>query len=102
MIHRHVLHATAAAAALACACAVQAQVPPVVQGPESVADWYNAGNDFIAQSKQQPNNMRRARNVILFVGDGMGVSTVTAARIDGNRLELRTADGALAISATRE
>lgn len=30
------------------------------------------------------------------------LQTVTAARIDGNRLELRTADGALAVSATRE
>jgi heat shock protein HslJ len=30
------------------------------------------------------------------------LQTVTAARIDGSRLELRTADGALAISATRE
>ena len=70
-----------AAAVTCCAASVQAQVAPVVQGPESVQDWYNAGTQFIAQGKQLYNNTRRAKNVILFVGDGMGVSTVTAARI---------------------
>ncbi|MCH1932670.1 alkaline phosphatase, partial [Shewanella sp. A25] len=28
----------------------------------------------------EPPPLRRARNVILFIGDGMGVSTLTAAR----------------------
>jgi alkaline phosphatase len=62
---------------------VSAQTTPraVVQGPEAVADWFNAGQAFIRQAQAaQPNN-RRAKNVVLFVGDGMGVSTVTAARI---------------------
>jgi len=54
---------------------------PAVQGPESVADWDRAGKAFIAQAKAQPMYNHRARNVILFVGDGMGVSTQTAARI---------------------
>jgi alkaline phosphatase len=31
--------------------------------------------------KQHPQQHNRAKNIILFVGDGMGVSTVTAARI---------------------
>ena len=61
--------------------AVQAQLPPVVVTPEAVQDWYSAGNTFIAQNKATFNNTRRAKNVILFIGDGMGVSTVTAARI---------------------
>ena len=78
---RIALSAVAAAVSLLAAHAAHAQVPPVVQGPESVADWYNAGNAFIEQGKQQRNVVRRAKNVILFVGDGMGVSTVTAARI---------------------
>lgn len=44
-------------------------------------DWYGEGQAALRQAQQlQPVN-RRARNVILFVGDGMGVSTVTAARI---------------------
>lgn len=54
---------------------------PVVQGPESVQDWYNAGQQFLHDTRRLYPNPRKARNIILFVGDGMGVSTVTAARI---------------------
>ena len=45
-------------------------------------------DEFMARAKAQVEanqhlqpNMNKARNVILFVGDGMGVTTVTAARI---------------------
>jgi len=68
----------------ACALALAAPVfaaEPAVKGPESVQDWFNAGQKFIQDSKKVVPNARRAKNVILFVGDGMGVSTVTAARI---------------------
>lgn len=54
---------------------------PVVQGTESVQDWYNAGQQFIRDAKHLNPNIHKAKNVILFVGDGMGVSSVTAARI---------------------
>ena len=54
---------------------------PVVQGPESVQDWYNDGQRFINEGKHLRAEQRRAKNVILFVGDGMGISTLTAARI---------------------
>lgn len=54
---------------------------PTTGGPESVQDWWTQGQNFIQRSKQQFANVRRAKNVILFIGDGMGVSTVTAARI---------------------
>lgn len=54
---------------------------PAVQGPESVQDWWDAGQRFIRSSQAVKHNEQRARNVILFIGDGMGVSTVTAARI---------------------
>jgi alkaline phosphatase len=59
---------------------------PVIQGPESVQDWYNAGQQFIRNAEDIERNMRKAKNVILFVGDGMGVSTVTAARILAGQL----------------
>jgi alkaline phosphatase len=78
---RIALSALAAAISMLAVPVVQAQAAPAVQGPESVADWYNAGNEFIAQGKALHSNSRRAKNVILFIGDGMGVSTVTAARI---------------------
>ena len=63
---------------------------PVVKGPESVADWFNAGNTFIANGKALYNNTRRAKNVILIVGDGMGISTQTAARILEGQMKGKT------------
>jgi len=48
-------------------------------------DWYVAGKANIANNATTFANIIKekgaAKNVILFVGDGMGVSTVTAARI---------------------
>jgi alkaline phosphatase len=67
------------AVALAATCHAQAE--PAVRGPESVQDWYSAGQHFIAESERLAPVNRPARNVILFIGDGMGVSTLTAARI---------------------
>ena len=51
--------------------------------PASGAEWFTAGQREVQANKFQNSlpNLRRARNVILFVGDGMGISTVTAARI---------------------
>ena len=54
---------------------------PTVKGPESVADWMKAGNAFLSAGKALQDNTRRAKNVIIFVGDGMGIATQTAARI---------------------
>lgn len=48
---------------------------------ESPQQWYRDGAQAVKQAKHLHKNRRRARNVILFVGDGMGISTVTAARI---------------------
>ena len=42
--------------------------------------WRQQGREAIARAQSLARN-QRARNVILFVGDGMGISTVTAARI---------------------
>ena len=63
---------------------------PAVQGPETVEDWWNAGQRFIDANRRLQRNIRRAENVILFVGDGMGISTITAARIrEGQLLGLK-------------
>lgn len=45
------------------------------------SEWYRAGATVVAANQQVNPNERKAKNVILFVGDGMGISTVTAARI---------------------
>ena len=54
---------------------------PVVKGPESVPDWNRSGQAFIQAGKALRDINTRARNVIIFVGDGMGIATQTAARI---------------------
>lgn len=48
---------------------------------ESREEWYEAGRTVVEEAKNLKTQTGRAKNVILFVGDGMGVSTVTAARI---------------------
>lgn len=54
--------------------------------PTSAAEWFAAGKATVLDAKKMSardlsERVRHAKNVILFVGDGMGVSTVTAARI---------------------
>ncbi|MFM1885784.1 MAG: hypothetical protein RL026_941 [Pseudomonadota bacterium] len=67
--------------------------PAPVRGsvPTNAAEWYAAGKAEVHANKLNVRtpNTGRARNVILFVGDGMGVSTVTAARILQGQLEGR-------------
>jgi alkaline phosphatase len=65
---------------------------PAVKGPESVDDWWQAGQQFVADSKKVFPNARKAKNVILFVGDGMGISTVTAARILDGQMKGNTGE----------
>lgn len=48
---------------------------------ESAAQWFADGQQALAQAKKMQPNKKHAKNVILFIGDGMGISTVTAARI---------------------
>ena len=54
--------------------------------PESREQWYADGRRAVEAAKRLRAQPGRAKNVILFVGDGMGVATVTAARIlEGQR-----------------
>ena len=43
--------------------------------------WYASGVAAIKHRLAQKDSIKPAKNIILFIGDGMGVSTVTAARI---------------------
>lgn len=43
--------------------------------------WLEEGARVVAEKVAEPVNTTRAKNVILFVGDGMGISTLTAGRI---------------------
>jgi len=53
---------------------------PVKRG-ESPATWASDGWAAVDRSKMQKPIKGHAKNVILFIGDGMGVSTLTASRI---------------------
>jgi alkaline phosphatase len=48
--------------------------------------WYREAQQRVAGNRQRLPATGTARNVILFVGDGMGMSTVTAARIYAGQL----------------
>ncbi len=61
-----------------CATSAQAQVLPAHQ-TESV--WFEEANANIAMKEKTMNTPSTAKNVILFVGDGMGIVTLTTARI---------------------
>lgn len=52
-----------------------------VKRPESPETWRAGGEAAVARAKKQKFKKGKAKNVILFVGDGMGISTLTAARI---------------------
>ena len=52
-----------------------------VKRAETPETWMNGGESAVANAKRLKFKKGRAKNVILFVGDGMGISTLTAARI---------------------
>ncbi len=52
-----------------------------VKRAESAEQWRRDGWNAVENAKNVKTRKGRAKNVILFIGDGMGVSTLTAARI---------------------
>lgn len=54
---------------------------PDMDLPPAQSTWYDIGLDELRESVNYKRNHDKAKNVILFIGDGMGVSTVTASRI---------------------
>jgi len=61
------------------ACLAQNPIVPL----RTDSDWFEDGQDHVEQASRRTwnNTPGAARNIILFLGDGMGPSTVTAARI---------------------
>lgn len=48
--------------------------------------WYTSGVQLVKNNLQLEPNKKTAKNTILFMGDGMGITTITAARIlDGQK-----------------
>ena len=73
--------------------ATEAAPPAAVSVDDEQPEYWRAlGQQSLAAALARPRYENRARGIILFVGDGMGVSTITAARIyagqvDGGRGE---------------
>ena len=67
---------TWAVAALGCCVPLSAAA-----GDESPAGWYADGRNLVAERRAAFVDQAPARNIILFVGDGMSLATVSAARI---------------------
>ncbi len=55
--------------------------PELAPPPQHESPWFAAGRSAAARAARETPPARRARSAILFVGDGMGVATATAARI---------------------
>lgn len=51
-----------------------------VQAAETPESWFEAGESWVVQRAER-TGLPEARNVILFIGDGMSLATVAAARI---------------------
>ena len=61
----------------------KAQVAPLfpVKRSESAESWQRDGWAAIQRAKNEKIRKGKAKNIILFIGDGMGVTTLTASRI---------------------
>ena len=68
---------------LTAATAITISIPATAELPDfqQSSHWYASGESLLAEKLADQRTPKTAKNVILFVGDGMGVSTVTAARI---------------------
>ncbi len=69
-------------ALLAGLLASAASAQPAAGGdPRERDPWFREGQEAVARARALAPGAGRARNAVLFLGDGMGLSTVTAARI---------------------
>jgi len=67
--------------------------PPEEMDPQF---WYNIADEEIAKRLQLPQlSTKKAKNVIMFLGDGMPISSVTAARILKGQRQNKTGEESL-------
>src|SRR4249919_1783626 len=74
------------------ACAAVTALVAAPSFAESPKQWYEDGARAAHDGAMLRANDRPAKNVILFVGDGMGLSTVAAARILEGQLKGQTGE----------
>lgn len=80
---RSKVSALAIIAGLLTSSVAQTTAPPFypVKRQESAETWLRDGKAAIERAKATKPITKKAKNIILFIGDGMGVSTLTATRI---------------------
>jgi len=61
-------------------------VPLTKKGEESPSYWNELAKNDILKVRNREYLNHKAKNAILFIGDGMGVSTITATRIRKGQL----------------
>ena len=64
---------------------VQPLVKNVSRLEETTLFWRDTGHKDLLKKLQEIPNFNRAKNIILFIGDGMGPSTIAATRIYKNQ-----------------
>ena len=76
------------------AISIAAAMATAAVAQETPAEWFESGQQTVADNRALRTLPTDgiARNVILFVGDGMGISTVTAARILEGQLRGETGE----------
>ncbi len=76
----------------ACLATSIAAIPALSQ--DVAQDWFTAGQATVQRNLELRNQASNgvAKNIILFIGDGMGISTVTAARIHEGQLRGETGE----------
>ncbi len=74
-------HALLAAALLALALSSCSDHKTPDDNPVLDNEWYQAGNEALQRRLDVTTTEKPAKNVILFIGDGMGLTTISAARI---------------------
>lgn len=54
--------------------------------------WLKSGQENLRRILAHRNNENRAKNIIIFIGDGMGISTITAGRIYKGQIKGNTGE----------
>lgn len=54
--------------------------------------WLKSGQENLRRILTHRNNENRAKNIIIFIGDGMGISTITAGRIYKGQIKGNTGE----------
>lgn len=66
------------------------QDPASINNDVYTEKWNRHGEDFIKNRLNLEQNVKKAKNLILFIGDGMGITTQATARpyLDGEEAQL--------------